>query len=82
MSKLTSLYHGYLKEREETMNEYTKGTNSLQNLFDYLQTKLNARDYSTAEELINAVVSETEEQGFQAGCKYTYELGLELGGNK
>ena len=80
MSKLSSLYYAHLKEREENMSNYINGTDTVKKLHDFLQLKLNAKDYSTAEELLNAVLSETEEQGFTAGCKYTFGLGLELTG--
>ena len=80
MSKLSSLYYAHLKEREELMGNYINGTDTVKKLHEFLQLKLNAKDYSTAEELLNAVISETEEQGFTAGRKYTFGLGLELTG--
>lgn len=82
MSKLTSLYHAHLKEKGDIMSNYINGTSSLQKLNELLQQKLNAKDYSEVEELLNAAISETEEQGFKDGCKYTYGLGLELAGQE
>ena len=47
-------------------------------LKDFLKSKLNADDFFTAEELLNEALSETEEKGFTAGCRYTSGLAKEL----
>ena len=50
----------------------------MKELQEFLKQKLNAEDYFTAEELLNALIAETEEKGFIAGSKYTASLGKEL----
>lgn len=47
-------------------------------LKNFLKSKPNADDFFTAEELLNDVISETEEKGFTAGRRYTASLGKEL----
>ena len=50
----------------------------MKELQEFLKSKLNADDYFTAEELLNDLITETEEKGFAAGAKYTAGLGREL----
>ena len=50
----------------------------MKELQDFLKSKLNADDYFTAEEMLNALAAEIEEKGFAAGCRYTAGLGKEL----
>lgn len=65
MKKIAGLYQSYLREREEEFQEF-------------LKQKLNADDYFTAEEMLNHLITEIEEKGFEAGAKYTASLGVEL----
>ncbi len=78
MSKIAGLYQSYLRERTEEFQEYCTGGDQLKTLQEFLKNKLNAEDYFTAEELLNEVISETEQKGFEAGCKYTSGLAREL----
>ena len=78
MSKIAGLYRNYKTEREEEIRDYLMGGDTLKELQDFLKTKLNADDYFTAEEMLTKLVSETEEKGFAAGCKYTSGLAKEL----
>ena len=50
----------------------------MEELQKFLMQKLNAEDYGIAEELLTALIAETEEKGFIAGSKYTASLGKEL----
>lgn len=47
-------------------------------LREFLKSKLNADDYFTVEEMLNQLIAEVEEKGFTAGCKYTSGLAKEL----
>ena len=78
MKKIAGLYQSYLKERQEEFQEYCTGGDKVNELKDFLKSKLNADDFFTAEELLNEVISETEEKGFTAGCRYTSGLAKEL----
>ena len=78
MNKIAGLYHSYLREREEEFKEYCTGGDNLKELQEFLKSKLNADDYFTAEEMLNALLTETEEKGFSAGCKYISGLNQEL----
>lgn len=78
MKKIAGLYLNYTKEREEEFQEYCTGGNRMEELTDFLKQKLNAEDYFIAEELLNALIAETEEKGFTAGAKYTTGLAIEL----
>ena len=78
MSKIAGLYQTYLRARTEEFQEYCTGGDQLKTLQEFLKNKLNAEDYFTAEELLNEVISETEQKGFEAGCKYTSGLAREL----
>ena len=78
MNKIAGLYHSYLREREMEFKEYCTGGDNLKELQGFLKSKLNAEDYFTAEELLNALLTETEEKGFSAGCKYISGLNQEL----
>ena len=78
MSKIKSLYRSYCNEREIEIHEYRTGGNKLNELQEFLKSKLNADDYFTAEEILNNLIVEIEEKGFSAGAKYTASLGKEL----
>lgn len=78
MSKINGLYRSYCKEREEEFKEYCTGGDKLKTLQEFLKSKLNADDFFTAEEMLNDLISETEQKGFEAGCKYTSGLAKEL----
>ena len=78
MKKIAGLYQSYLREREEEFQEFCTGGDKLKTLQEFLKSKLNADDYFTAEELLNDLIAETEEKGFEAGAKYTASLGKEL----
>lgn len=78
MRKIARLYRSYIREREEDFNEFLTGGNKMKELQDFLKSKLNADDYFTAEEMLNALAAEIEEKGFAAGCRYTAGLGKEL----
>ena len=78
MKKIAGLYRNYKAEREEELQDYLIGGNTLNELQEFLKSKLNADDYFTAEEMLTKLVSETEEKGFAAGCKYTSGLAKEL----
>lgn len=78
MRKIAGLYHSYLNERAEDFQEYCTGGDKVNELRDFLKSKLNADDFFTAEALLNEILSETEEKGFTAGCRYTAGLGKEL----
>ena len=78
MKKIAGLYRNYKAEREEELRDYLIGGNTLNELQEFLKSKLNADDYFTAEEMLTKLVSETEEKGFAAGCKYTSGLAKEL----
>ena len=82
MSKLTSLYHTYLKERDDLVKEKINGSDALQELIRYLQTNLNAAQFSPAEGLLQLALVAVEETGFKDGAKYTFGLGLELAGKE
>lgn len=82
MSKLTSIYYADLKEREDNMKKYTNGAESLQKLRDYLQTKLNAKDFLEVEELLSAAISDSREEAWKDGAKYIHGLSLELSGQE
>lgn len=78
MKKIAGLYRNYCQERNEELHEQITGGEEMENLKDFLKQKLNAEDYFTAEELLNALLTKTEEKGFEAGAKYTAGLGVEL----
>ena len=78
MNKLKGLYRNYKAEREEELRDYLTGGDTLKEFEEFLKTKLNADDYFTAQEMLTKLVSETEEKGFLAGCKYTSGLAKEL----
>ena len=78
MKKIAGLYQSYLKERQEEFQEYCTGGDKVNELKDFLKSKLNADDYFKAEEMLNEAISETEEKGFAAGCRYTSGLAKEL----
>lgn len=78
MRKIAGLYQSYLKEQQEDFQSYCTGGDKVNELKEFLKGKLNADDFFTAEELLNEVVSETEEKGFIAGCRYTSGLAKEL----
>lgn len=78
MKKIAGLYQSYLRERAEEFQEFCTGGDKLKTLQEFLKNKLNADDYFTAEELLNDLISETEQKGFEAGCKYTSGLAKEL----
>lgn len=78
MSKIAGLYHNYIKEREAEFQEFCTGGDKMKELQEFLKSKLNADDYFTAEEMLNALLTKTEEKGFEAGAKYTAGLGVEL----
>lgn len=82
MSKLTNLYYAHLKERDSDMEKYTNGSEAIKKFTEYLQTKLNAKDFLEAEALFTAAISESNEESFKDGCKYTFGLGLELSGQE
>lgn len=78
MSKIKGLYRSFCLDRDAECREYLTGGDNMENLKDFLKQKLTADDYFTAEELLNALIAETEEKGFEAGAKYTASLGVEL----
>lgn len=78
MKKIAGLYQNFVKEREAEFQEFCTGGNRMKELQEFLKQKLNADDYFIAEELLNALIAETEEKGFIAGSKYTAGLGKEL----
>ena len=78
MKKIAGLYRNYCQERNAELQEQITGGEEVENLKDFLKQKLNAEDYFTAEELLNALLAETEEKGFSAGCKYISGLNQEL----
>ena len=78
--KLSTFYKAYLNEKTKDMRTFQNGSSSAQMLKEFLENKFNAKDFSEAEELLNATISEAEENGFAAGAKYIFELGLELTG--
>ena len=78
MSKLKGLYRNYKAEREEELRDYLTGGDTLKEFEEFLKSKLNADDFFKAEEMLDNLVSEIEEKGFLAGCKYTSGLAKEL----
>ena len=78
MSKLTSLYYGYIKERNEDLKDYLIKSDTVQALLDYLQAKLNEENYLEAESMLSEIINEVEEKGFKDGCKYYYGLTQDL----
>lgn len=78
MSKIKGLYQNFIKEREKDFKDYVTGGDKMEELQKFLMQKLNAEDYGIAEELLTALIAETEEKGFIAGSKYTASLGKEL----
>lgn len=78
MKKIAGLYRNYCQERNEELQEQITGGETMEELRKFLMQKLNAEDYGKAEELLNAVLAETEEKGFSEGCKYITELNHEL----
>lgn len=78
MKKIAGLYQSYLKEQQEEFQDYCTGGDKVNELKDFLKSKLNADDFFTAEELLSEVVSEMEEKGFTAGCRYVAALNREL----
>lgn len=44
----------------------------------FLQIHLTATDYLEAKALLDEALRDTEEQGFEAGCKYISQLAEEL----
>lgn len=78
MKKIAGLYQSYLREREEEFQEFCTGGNKMKEFQEFLKQKLNADDYFTAEEMLNHLITEIEEKGFEAGAKYTASLGVEL----
>lgn len=82
MNKLTSLHYANTKEKENFVNNYINGSNSLENFYKFLMLKLNEDDYIRAEELMNLAIAETEERYFKEGCQYYYSLTQELAGCK
>lgn len=47
-------------------------------LTEFLQAHLTAADYLEAKTLLETALRDTEEQGFEAGCKYMSQLAGEL----
>jgi DNA topoisomerase IA len=82
MRKIAALYRNYVEERNEEIKEYQTGGKLMEELRNFLKQKLSAEDYFTAEEMLNAIVAQTEEKGFTEGCKYIADLGNELFTNK
>lgn len=78
MSKIKGLYRSFCMERDADCRDYLTGGENMESLKDFLKQKLSADDYFTAEELLNNLLTETEEKGFEAGAKYTAGLGVEL----
>lgn len=78
MKKIAGLYRSYLNEQDEQFQEYRTGGEKLEELQKFLKSKLNADDYYIAEEMLNGLMSETEEKGFTAGCKYISGVAKEL----
>ncbi|MFW5677461.1 MAG: hypothetical protein ACOCNL_14555 [Acetivibrio ethanolgignens] len=50
-------------------------------LKDFLKTKLNAADYLEAEKLLDVLVKVTETEAFEDGSRYVSELWKELNGD-
>lgn len=80
MSKLTNLYYAHLNERSNEMSTFVNGSEFLRELKIFLQTKLNAKNFLKAEELLSQALNEAKEDAFKEGAKYTFDLGLELSG--
>lgn len=78
MSKIKGLYRSFCLERDTDCREILTGGDNMEDLKNFLKQKLSADDYFTAEELLNALLTETEEKGFSAGCKYISGLNQEL----
>lgn len=78
MSKIRGMYRSYCHDRDTECRELMTGGNEMEDFKDFLKQKLSADDYFTAEELLNALLTKTEEKGFEAGAKYTAGLGVEL----
>lgn len=78
MRKIAGMYRNYINEREQEFKEFTTGGDKMQELQNFLKSKLNADDYFTAEEMLIALMAEVEEKGFTAGAKYTSSLAKEL----
>ena len=79
MSKLTTLYYGYLKELNEELKDYLIKSDTVQALLDYLHETLNEEQYLEAESMLSNIINEVEEAGFKEGCKYYYGLTQDLG---
>lgn len=78
MRKIAGMYRNYINEREQEFKEFTTGGDKMQELQNFLKSKLNADDYFTAEEMLISLMAEVEEKGFTAGAKYTSGLAKEL----
>lgn len=78
MKKIAGLYRSFLNEQDEQFQEYRTGGEKLEELQKFLKCKLNAEDYFIAEEMLNELMSATEEKGFTAGCKYISGVAKEL----
>ena len=78
MSKLTSLYYGYIKERNEDLKDYLIKSDTVQALLDYLHDHLSEEAYLEAESMLSNIINEVEEAGFKDGCKYFYGLTQDL----
>lgn len=82
MSKLTNLYYANLKEQEEIMKNYKNEPESLKKLIEYLQAKLNMKDFLEVEELLSTAISDSREEAWKDGAKYIHGLSLELSGQE
>ena len=78
MSKIEGLYQNYKKEQTEEFQDFCTGGDRMKEFQDFLKSKLNAEDYFQAEELLTNLITEVEEKGFTAGCRYVTALNQEL----
>ena len=82
MKKIEGLYRSYCHERELEMQEYHTGGNRMKELQEFLKSKLNAEDYFTAEELLNDLITETEEKALPQVPNTPPGLGRNCSQNK
>lgn len=82
MEKLENMFYANLKERNEGTSKFINGSEAVKETAEFLKLKLNAKDFSEAEELLIKALSETEAESFKEGARYLFSLGLELLGKR
>ena len=78
MKKIEGLYRSYCHERENRNAGVPHGREQDEGIAGIFESKLNAEDYFTAEEMLNDLIAETEEKALQPVPNTPPGLGKEL----